>query len=67
VIVSDFIGVRSRGFRTVTRTDANKVHQQIRGELDWIVFKALEKDRARRYESAASFRPMSAGTWEMKR
>ena len=26
----------------------------IRGELDWIVMKALEKDRARRYESAAS-------------
>ena len=37
------------------RTDANKLHQQIRGDLDWIVFKALEKDRARRYESAASF------------
>ena len=27
----------------------------IRGELDWIVMKALEKDRARRYESAAEF------------
>ncbi len=26
----------------------------IRGELDWIVMKALEKDRARRYDSAAS-------------
>ena len=26
----------------------------IRGELDWIVMKALEKERARRYESAAS-------------
>ncbi len=37
------------------RTDANKLHQQIRGDLDWIVLKALEKDRTRRYESAASF------------
>jgi hypothetical protein len=25
----------------------------LRGELDWIVMKALEKDRARRYESAS--------------
>ncbi len=24
----------------------------IRGDLDWIVMKALEKDRARRYETA---------------
>ena len=24
----------------------------VRGELDWIVMKALEKDRARRYETA---------------
>ena len=27
----------------------------MRGELDWIVMKALEKDRARRYETAAGF------------
>src|SRR5262249_55632933 len=27
----------------------------LRGDLDWIVMKALEKDRARRYESAAGF------------
>ena len=26
----------------------------VRGELDWIVMKALEKDRARRYETASS-------------
>ena len=26
--------------------------QELRGELDWIVMKALEKDRARRYETA---------------
>src|SRR5205085_9176204 len=26
-----------------------------RGELDWIVMKALEKDRNRRYESASNF------------
>ncbi len=27
----------------------------IRGDLDWITLKALEKDRARRYETAAAF------------
>jgi tetratricopeptide (TPR) repeat protein len=27
----------------------------MRGELDWIVMKALEKDRARRYETASGF------------
>ena len=27
----------------------------VRGELDWIVLKALEKDRMRRYETAAGF------------
>src|SRR6185369_6762367 len=26
----------------------------LRGELDWIVMKALEKDRSRRYESASA-------------
>jgi serine/threonine protein kinase/tetratricopeptide (TPR) repeat protein len=29
--------------------------RQLRGELDWIVMKALEKDRNRRYESASAF------------
>jgi serine/threonine protein kinase/tetratricopeptide (TPR) repeat protein len=29
--------------------------QHLRGELDWIVMKALEKDRDRRYESASAF------------
>ena len=28
---------------------------QVRGDLDWIVMKALEKDRRRRYETAAEF------------
>ncbi len=28
---------------------------QLRGDLDWIVMKALDKDRRRRYETAASF------------
>src|SRR5579864_7302517 len=32
-----------------------KLSKLMRGELDWIVMKTLEKDRNRRYESASSF------------
>ncbi|HEV3255605.1 MAG TPA: serine/threonine-protein kinase, partial [Gemmataceae bacterium] len=32
-----------------------KLTKLVRGELDWIVMKALEKDRNRRYESASAF------------
>jgi eukaryotic-like serine/threonine-protein kinase len=32
-----------------------KLTKLIRGELDWIVMKALEKDRSRRYETANGF------------
>lgn len=35
-------------------TDPKKLKQLLRGELDWIVMKALEKDRTRRYETASS-------------
>jgi T5SS/PEP-CTERM-associated repeat protein len=34
------------------RTDAPHLSQQVRGELDWIVMKCLDKDRNRRYETA---------------
>jgi WD40 repeat protein/serine/threonine protein kinase/tetratricopeptide (TPR) repeat protein len=34
------------------RTDPAKLAKLVRGELDWIVIKALEKDRGRRYETA---------------
>ncbi len=37
------------------RIDQRRVSNQLRGELDWIVMKALEKDRNRRYESASAF------------
>src|SRR5262249_55300666 len=36
-------------------SDPKKLGQLLRGELDWIVMKALEKDRIRRYESASAF------------
>src|SRR2546430_8230920 len=34
------------------RTDAPKLIHLLRGDLDWIVMKSLEKDRTRRYETA---------------
>ncbi|MCA9010610.1 MAG: tetratricopeptide repeat protein, partial [Planctomycetaceae bacterium] len=37
------------------RIDQRRIIEQLRGELDWIVMKALEKDRNRRYESASAF------------
>src|SRR5450432_4242 len=33
-------------------TDTAKLLHQLRGDLDWIVMKCLEKDRTRRYETA---------------
>jgi serine/threonine protein kinase/Tfp pilus assembly protein PilF len=35
--------------------DPGKLGREVRGELDWIVMRALEKDRDRRYESASAF------------
>ena len=32
-------------------TQPHQLERQVRGELDWIVMRAIEKDRARRYES----------------
>ena len=34
------------------KVEANALSRLIRGDLDWIVIKALEKDRTRRYETA---------------
>ncbi len=52
-------------------TDAGSLTRLFRGDLDWIVMKALEKDRTRRYDSASAFaedvlrhledRPVEAG------
>jgi hypothetical protein len=36
-------------------TEPAKLTKLMRGELDWIVMKALEKDRGRRYETANGF------------
>jgi WD40 repeat protein/serine/threonine protein kinase len=36
-------------------TDVKHLAQLLRGDLDWIVMKALEKDRNRRYETPSAF------------
>jgi WD40 repeat protein/serine/threonine protein kinase len=37
------------------QSDPKRLSQLFRGELDWIVMKALEKARSRRYETASAF------------
>jgi serine/threonine protein kinase len=35
------------------RTDPGRLTKEVRGELDWIVMRCLEKDRTRRYETVS--------------
>jgi serine/threonine protein kinase len=35
-------------------TDPRRLNREVRGELDWVVMRCLEKDRDRRYESASA-------------
>src|SRR5262245_1112738 len=37
------------------KTEPAKLSALVKGDLDWIVMKALEKDRGRRYDTASSF------------
>ena len=37
---------------SAARPDTSKLLHQLKGDLDWIVMKCLEKDRTRRYETA---------------
>jgi eukaryotic-like serine/threonine-protein kinase len=39
---------------TLRHIDPNRLAKLVRGDLDWIVMKALEKDRHRRYDTAGS-------------
>jgi non-specific serine/threonine protein kinase/serine/threonine-protein kinase len=52
------VRVRGSGTRTdITierRSDLARLPKELHGELDWIVMKALEKDRARRYETVSA-------------
>ncbi len=53
--VSTQLGDSATEICSKRNTDPRKLSALMRGELDWIVMKALEKDRSRRYESPNSF------------
>ena len=42
------------GAAKLRRTDASTLLKRLRGDLDWIVLKCLEKDRTRRYETVSA-------------
>ncbi len=46
---------RLPGVATCRALEPGKLSRLVKGELDWIVMKALEKDRNRRYETASAF------------
>jgi serine/threonine protein kinase/WD40 repeat protein len=46
-------GQRLATIAAARSTEPAKLSRLVRGELDWIVLKCLEKDRTRRYESAS--------------
>jgi tetratricopeptide (TPR) repeat protein len=49
------LGQEASTVSTHRKSDPKRLSQSFRGELDWIVMKALEKDRNRRYETANGF------------
>ena len=48
-------GEKIQNISELRQIQPSKLQQILRGELDWIVMKALEKDRTRRYETANDF------------
>jgi serine/threonine protein kinase/Tfp pilus assembly protein PilF len=49
------LGQASTAISTQRKSDPKALSQLCRRELDWIVMRALEKDRNRRYETASAF------------
>ncbi len=49
------LGQEATAISTQRQSEPKRLSQLFRGELDWIVMKALEKDRNRRYETASAF------------
>ena len=47
-------GTETGAIADCRRTDQKSLCATVRGDLDWIVRKSLEKDRSRRYDSAAA-------------
>lgn len=49
------LGAEAGSLATYRGTEAKSLTKSLRGDLDWIVMKALEKNRSRRYETANAF------------
>lgn len=55
---SSRLGESRDGWTAIARnhqSDPKTLRRRLRGDLDWVVLKALEKDRSRRYETASAF------------
>ncbi len=48
-------GNEAMGISALRKIAPAKLQQMLRGDLDWVVMKAIEKDRTRRYETANGF------------
>ncbi len=49
------LGAGLKAVSVSRKTEPAKLSALVRGDLDWMVMKALEKDRSRRYETASAF------------
>jgi non-specific serine/threonine protein kinase/serine/threonine-protein kinase len=49
------LGERAAGIAVRRHSEVPALARQVRGELDWITLRALEKDRTRRYLAASEF------------
>ena len=50
--LADAGATTGKSLAQLRQTDAEGLRRQLRGDLDWITMKAMEKDRARRYDTA---------------
>ena len=49
------LGATAREVAKLRRSEPVTLQRQLRGDLDWIAMKAMDKDRTRRYPSASEF------------
>jgi serine/threonine protein kinase/tetratricopeptide (TPR) repeat protein len=49
------LGEQAKTISACRKSDPAQLGRLVRGELDWIIMKSLEKDRRRRYETANDF------------
>jgi serine/threonine protein kinase/tetratricopeptide (TPR) repeat protein len=52
--VFEGLGARRDEIAAARSTDAKRLHRHLRGDLDWIILKAIDRDRSRRYASVGA-------------